>query len=230
MPVELRDRFTVLYTVPPATDAETDRRLEIFLNFLTSVPQRFVYVSTTGVYGDHGGIVVDEETPTNAQTERAKLRIAAEELLQCWGQNHGKDVIILRVPGIYGPKRLGIKRIKQRTPVIAEEDASPGNRIHVDDLVSCCETALSDDAPAGIYNVGDGDHRSATWFTNELARQCDLEPPPAISMEVAERTLTSVRLSFLKGSRRVSTKKMREVLGVTPRYANAEDGIAASLL
>lgn len=229
IPIPLPDRYGVLYTVPPSSDHESDVRLERLLGDLSPAPQRFVYVSTTGVYGNRDGGLVDEETPVNPETGRARRRIAAEQALLSWGKQLDCEILVLRVPGIYGPERLGVERIREGLPVIAENDTGPGNRIHVDDLVACCAAALSQHAPAGFYNVGDGDDRSSTWFMNELARQCHLPAPPTITMEEAEREFSPMRMSFLRESRRVSTQKMRDVLGVTPKYANAVDGIAASL-
>jgi nucleoside-diphosphate-sugar epimerase len=229
LPLLLPNRYTVLYTVPPSSRSKGDVRLAGLLGRLTPAPQRFVYISTTGVYGNRDGERVDEDSPVNAESGRAKKRVAAEDLLRSWGAQHDCDVVILRVPGIYGPDRLGIERVRDGLPVITEKDAGPGNRIHVDDLVSCCDAAVGADSSAGIYNVGDGDHRSSTWFSNEVARQCGLEPPPTISMAEAERVFSPMRLSFLRESRRVDTQKMRDVLGVTPRYQDPADGIRASI-
>ena len=113
--------------------------------------------------------------------------------------------------------------------MITEAEANPGNRIHVDDLVACCITALLDDNVTGTFNVGDGDFRTSTWFTKEVARQAGLEVPPEISREEAEATFSARRLSFLGESRRVDTRRMREELGVTPLYTDAADGIRESL-
>ena len=219
----------MLYTVPPSAESPNDARLERLLAVLTPSPQRFTYISTTGVYGDHRGAVVNEETPVNPGSAHAAKRVAAERALVDWAARSGCAVVILRVPGIYGPGRLGVDRIRARQPVIRNEDAGPGNRIHVDDLVACCMAALDENTPAGIYNVGDGDHRTSTWFSNEVARQAGLASPPAISMEQAEKEFSPMRLSFLRDQRRVDTRKMREILGVTIRYPNPEQGIAASL-
>jgi nucleoside-diphosphate-sugar epimerase len=145
-------------------------------------------------------------------------------------RNAGYALVILRAPGIYGPGRLPLERLEEGGAFLTEEDASPGNRIHVDDLASCCIAALGEDAPAGIYNVGDGDNRSATWFAHEVARQAALPEPRLISRAQAEQEFSPARLAFLSSSRIVDTRKMREVLGVTPRYSNPEDGIRASLL
>ena len=229
LPVTPPGNYSVLYTAPPSPVRDTDVRLERLLAMLAPAPRRLVYISTTGVYGDCGGERVTEERPVNPQSGRARLRVAAEQAAGGWCEHHGVSLVILRVPGIYGPGRLGIERIQTGGANIRESDANPGNRIHVDDLVRCCEAAMRDTVPAGVYNVGDGDHRSATWFASEVARQCGLEPPPVISREQAEREFSPMRLSFLGESRRIDTTKMREVLGVTPQYADAADGIADSL-
>jgi nucleoside-diphosphate-sugar epimerase len=229
LPLFLPAAYSVLYTVPPSQSFTNDLRLERFLARLDPTPTRFVYIGTTGVYGDCGGALVDEDRPLNPESDRALLRVAAETSLQAWCDQHDVDCVILRVPGIYGPNRLGIDRIRTAAANIRDSEANPGNRIHVDDLVLCCEAALSNDASPGIYNVGDGDYRSATWFAGEVARQCGEPPPPEISFDDAKREFSAMRMSFLRESRRIDTRKMREVLGVTPRYANPEDGIRASL-
>ena len=227
-PIELPARYVLIYTVPPKGDPP-DERLRRFLSMLVPAPVRFVYISTTGVYGDCGGRTVVETTPAKPSNARSARRVAAEALLAEWAGKNDCELIVLRAPGIYGPGRLGLERIRAGMPVVCEESANPGNRIHVDDLAACCIAALSPDAPAGIYNVGDNDHRSSTWFTGEVARQSGQPAPPAISLEQANREFSPQRLSFMTESRRVDTTKMRAVLGVIPRYANPEDGIAASL-
>jgi len=229
LPLELPAHYNILYTVPPSRHALQDVRLHRLLDQLQPEPQRFVYISTTGVYGNHDGADVDEDTDINPESDRARRRVDAEATLHEWGKDNGVAVVILRVPGIYGPERLGIDRLREGAPVIAEEDNGPGNRIHVEDLVACCAAALADKTPAGIYNVGDGDHRSSTWFSNEVARQCGLQAPPTISMADAAHEFSAMRMSFLRESRRVDTRKMRDVMGFAPKYTNAADGIAAIL-
>jgi nucleoside-diphosphate-sugar epimerase len=222
VPVTMPAAYRVLYTVPPSPQHDDDVRLRLSLRFLQPLPERFVYISTTGVYGDCGGAVVDEESPIQPATDRAKRRVAAEAILQTWAAGHSVHLTILRTPGIYGPGRLGLERIRAMQPLIPEFDANPGNRIQVDDLVDCCVAALRGAAPAGIYNVGDGDHRSPTSFSKEVARQAGLSTPP----EVKRDSRNASRIN----SRRVATLRMREQLGVTPKYTNAEDGIRASLI
>lgn len=225
LPIALPDPCAILYTCPPG--GERDDRLRRFLAALPPAAKRFVYISTTGVYGDCGGAVVTEDTPVNPDNRLSRPRVAAEELLASWADEHGCDLVILRVPGIYGPGRLGLERIGAGEAYLDEADANPGNRIHVDDLVDCCIAALAAETPPGIYNVGDGDHRSATWFAGEVARQAGLPAPRTISRAAASREFPPARLAFLSASRRVDTRRMAEILGVTPR--SPEQGISDSL-
>ena len=222
-------QYAVIYSVPPAPDQPGDPRLARFLALLPHPPARIIYLSTTGVYGNREGQRVDESSEPHPESAHTERRLAAEQMLAEWCTGSGTTAVVLRVPGIYGPGRLGTNRIRNAMPVIRDEDANPGNRIHVDDLAACCIAALSTDVPDGIYNVGDGDHRSGTWFANEVGRQAGLPAPPAISMAEAQETFSPMRLSFLRESRIVDTTRMREVLGVTPKYGDAADGIAASL-
>jgi nucleoside-diphosphate-sugar epimerase len=227
--IALPGEYAVIYSVPPAPDQPGDPRLARFLALLPHPPARIVYLSTTGVYGNHDGERVDENSEPRPESARAERRLAAERLLADWCMRKGTTAVVLRVPGIYGPGRLGTERLREAMPVIRDEEANPGNRIHVDDLATCCIAALSPGVPDGIYNVGDGDHRSGSWFTREVARQAGLPPPPEISLADAQQTFSPMRLSFLRESRVVDTTRMREMLGVTPKYTDAADGIAASL-
>jgi nucleoside-diphosphate-sugar epimerase len=227
--VDLPKDYAVIYSVPPAPDQPGDPRLARFLALLPHPPARLVYLSTTGVYGNRDGARVDETSEPRPEAARTERRLVAERMLAEWCTGRHTTAVVLRVPGIYGPGRLGTDRIGAAIPVLEEKDANPGNRIHVDDLATCCIAALSADVPDGVYNVGDGDHRTGTWFTNEVARQAGLPPPPTISLAEAEKTFSPMRLSFLRESRIVDTTKMREILDVTPTYADAADGIAAAL-
>jgi nucleoside-diphosphate-sugar epimerase len=226
--IPLPERCGLLYTVPPPPEGDDDPRLERFLGRLDPFPTRFVYLSTTGVYGNRDGALVTENDEPRPETGRAGRRLAAERLLaDTCGQR--SELFVLRVPGIYGPGRLGLGRYERGAEVLREEDSGPGNRIHVDDLVACCVSALTGDAPPGIYNVGDGDYRSAASFGKALCRIAGLPAPREIDIDEASRSWSTMRLSFIRESRRVDVTKMRELLGVEPVYADPEDGIRASL-
>ena len=224
--VALPERYAVLYTCPP--DGAGDARLARFLSALPHAPARFVYISTTGVYGDCLGAVVTEASPVKPDNRLSRPRVDAESRLAEWADDTGCQLVILRVPGIYGPGRLGLDRLAAGEAYLNEAEANPGNRIHVDDLVACCVAAMQENTPPGIYNVGDGDHRSGTWFADEVARQAGLPEPPKISRGEAAQVFSPMRLAFLASSRIVDTTRMRDVLGIAPR--TPEDGIRDSLL
>jgi nucleoside-diphosphate-sugar epimerase len=232
-PADPRDDFTghlVYYAVPPAPTGSADPRLERFLAGLDGAPARFVYLSTTGVYGDRAGGPVDEDTPPAPATPRAQRRLAAETSLRDWAARRGVSWCILRVPGIYGPGRLPLARLREHEPAIAPAEATPSNRIQVEDLVSACVAAgESPRADRRVFNVTDGSDDSLTAYLQRVARIAGLPEPPLISRREAERSLSASSWSFLAESRRVSNRRVREELGLALEFADLDAGIRASL-
>ncbi len=229
MPGPAVDGTAAAFLAPPPGTGVTDPRLERFLAALGDArPLVFLYMSTTGVYGDTGGATVDETSPAAPGNDRSRRRLAAECAVQAWCGARGTRCVVLRVPGIYGPDRLPLERLGRGEPTIRPEDAGPGNRIHVDDLVSACIAAVEKPV-SGVFNVGDGDHASTTEFLLRTASLAGLQPPRLVSLAEAQDQVSPGMLEFLVESRRVDTTRMREELGVVPRHANLESGIAASL-
>jgi nucleoside-diphosphate-sugar epimerase len=223
------EQAAVAYLVPPPEAGVSDPRLERFLAALGSArPAVLLYVSTTGVYGDTRGQPVTEASPVTPSSDRARRRLAAESAVQAWCAGRGVRCVVLRVPGIYGPGRLPLDRLRRGEPALRPEDAGPGNRIHVDDLVTACVAAFGT-AARGVYNVTDGDASSTTVFLQRTAALAGLPPPPLIALADAPGRISPGMLAFLRESRRVENRRMREELGVVPRYARLDDGIAASL-
>ena len=222
--------FDVIYLVPPPVTGTTDPVIERFLAALPAKPGRIVYVSTTGVYGDAGGATVTEDTPPAPATDRARRRLSAETALRAWCEPRKIEWVILRVPGIYGPGRLPLERLQRGEPALAESEAGPGNRIQVEDLADICVTALlQPQARNRIYNVGDGDHSTSTYFLNLVAKFTGLPAPPQLPLTQLQALKSNVAMSFLGESRRVDTSRLRQELGFRPRYPTAESGIRASL-
>lgn len=226
---ERLDQEAIVYLAPPPNVGESDLRLDRFLHLAFVPPKAFVYMSTTGVYGDTDGGFVDESTPVQPRTERARRRVSAEEMTRVWCTERRVRRVVLRVPGIYGPGRLPLERLKQREPVVCPEDAGISNRIHVDDLVTACELAVLNKEARGVYNVTDGHSISSTAFVDAVAKIAGLPLPPRVSMEEAQLTFSPERLSFLNESRRVGNERMLKHLGVKLKYADYEAGIRASL-
>lgn len=226
---ERLEQEAIVYLVPPPPLGESDLRLDRFLQLATVPPRTFVYMSTTGVYGDTRGALVDERSPVRPRTDRARRRVSAEEMSRVWCNERHVRRVVLRVPGIYGPDRLPLEILRQRAPVVREQEAGLGNRIHVEDLVSACVAAIGNPEARGVYNVTDGNALSSTAFIDKLATLAGLPRPPQVSMEEAQLTFSPERLSFLNESRRVSNERMLKHLGVRLRYADVEQGIRDSL-
>lgn len=222
----------LFYFAPPPGDGQGDPRVRATLAALTpsNWPARIVYISTTGVYGDCQGAWVTEETPTHPRSARGARRLDAEIALFDWHRASGMPVVILRVPGIYGPGRLPLERITQGTPVVREEEAPYSNRIHADDLARVCIAAADRGRAGELYNISDGQPTTMTDYFYRIADALDLPRPPAVSMAEARKQLTPGMVSFLEESRRIDNRKMREELGVTLLYPKLESGLPACLV
>jgi nucleoside-diphosphate-sugar epimerase len=219
----------VVYLAPPRDSGTTDPRLAAFLARIEgATPPVFVYISTTGVYGDAGGALVDEFTPVAPSNDRSRRRVAAESTAQDWCAARGVRCVILRVPGIYGPDRLPLERLRRREPALREADAGPGNRIHVDDLVAAIVAAVDRPSARGVFNVTDGDYSSTTAYLQLTAMVAGIQPPPLISKAAAQEQIPAGMLSFLLESRRVDNHRMLADLGLQLRYPTLQSGVLAS--
>lgn len=226
---ESLEQAAIFYLAPPPANGESDLRLDRFLQLASVPPRAFIYVSTTGVYGNTDGAAVDESSPVQPMTERARRRVSAEEMTRVWCTERRVRRVILRVPGIYGPGRLPLERLRQREAVIHPEEAGISNRIHVDDLVAACAAAALNPEARGVYNITDGNACSATHFLDRVAALTGLPAAPRVSMDEAQLTFGQERLSFLNESRRVGNERMLKHLGVKLRYADMDAGIRQSL-
>jgi len=228
-PIEGRGEL-IYYLVPPAPQGVRDARLERFLEHLMGPIMRIVYLSTTGVYGDREGASVNEDTPPAPESDRAIRRLGAETALRAWAEAQRVSWCILRVPGIYGPGRLPLERLRRGEPAIRPEETTPSSRIHVEDLATACVAAgTSARADGRIYNVTDGSDDSLTSYLQRVARIGHLPPPPLIGRDEARARLSASAWSFLGESRRVENRRMREELGVALAYQDLDEGIRASL-
>ncbi len=219
------------YFLPPPPRGRDDPRLAGFLAAMApeSLPERVVLISTTGVYGDCGGAWVDESRPPAPQADRAHRRFAAEQALRGWSAVSGVPGVILRVPGIYGPGKLPLERLRRGEPVLREADAPWSNRVHVEDLAQACVAAMDRGHPGAVYNVSDGHPSTMTDYFNRVADAAGLPRPPAISLAEAGAQLSEGMRSYLAESKRLDIRRMREELGVEPRYADLDEGLAQAV-
>lgn len=222
----------LFYFAPPPGEGVADTRVNTFIEACSQQgdPDRIVYLSTTGVYGDCNGEWVDESRPVKPVADRAKRRWDAEEQFRCWSRNSGKELVILRVSGIYGPGRLPLARLRKGLPMIREEEAPFTNRIHIHDLVAVCIAAMERGRSGELYNVSDGHPGTMTDYFNRIADLASLPRPSQISFQEGEGALSAGMMSYMRESRRLDNRKMLNDLGVVLRYPDLETGLPCSLL
>jgi nucleoside-diphosphate-sugar epimerase len=219
----------VYYFAPPAEGGDEDPRVMAFVAALQrqALPEVLVYLSTSGVYGDRQGAWVDEETPPDPQTARARRRLHAETTLRQWGRKHGVAVVVLRVGGIYGPGRLPIERLQKGLPVLREAECGYTNRIHADDLAKIAVAAAEYGGADRLYNVSDGQNGTMTQFFKAVATRLGLAQPHEITLAEAQQQLSAAMLSYLTESRRMRNTRMLTELNVTLSYPDLASGLAA---
>jgi len=221
--------FAVLDFAPPPGDGRGDARTVRLIAALTKariIPQRFVYISTSGVYGDCAGSRVSESRPRNAQTPRARRRAVAEDALRRWARRYGVRLSILRAPGIYAQTRLPLERLKQGTPVLRADDDVFTNHIHADDLARATVAAVFRGKPNRVYNVNDdAELKMGGWF-DAVADAYQLPRPPRVSWEEAETRIAPMLLSFMSESRRLSNTRMKRELRVRLKYPTPQTLLA----
>jgi nucleoside-diphosphate-sugar epimerase len=223
------DGLTLFYFAPPPGAGDADPRLRNFLDSLSGRPKVLVYISTSGVYGDCGGAWIDETAALNPRTPRARRRAAAERDLQQWCDDRGTPWRILRVPGIYGPGRLPVERLRRGLPVLREADSPYSNRIHAEDLADAAVAAAEHAGAAGVYNVSDGNPTTMCDYFNRVADLLGLPRPPQLPLAQAREQLSAEMMSFHEESKRLVTLRMRRELGVVPRYPDLASGLPSCL-
>lgn len=217
----------VFYFAPPPAQGEKDPRMQAFLQALIKVrpPRRIVYISTSAVYGDCRGAWINESQAVNPATSRGQRRLHAEQQLTAECDAQGIEWVLLRVPGIYGPDRLPLARLREGTPVLRAQDSPYTNRIHADDLAGICVAAMRSPYANTVYNVSDGHPSNMTDYFFKVADAACLPRPPTVSRDEAQQVLSAGMLSFLNDSRRMNNEKMLAELSVELRYPDLDAGL-----
>ena len=221
----------VVHLAPPPGSGARDTRTINLIRALAkggSLPQRLVYISTSGVYGDCGGDVIDETRRARPFSDRAKRRLDAEQQLRGWGVENGVQVSILRVPGIYSAGRLPIARLKAGIPALVPERDPYTNHIHADDLARTVLAALTRGRGGRAYNASDDCWMKMGEYFDMVAEQFNLPHPPRVSWEAAQTELPENLLSFMRESRRLVNGRLKKELRVRLLYPSAQQGVVAA--
>ncbi len=218
----------VLHFAPPSPAKDTDIRTRNLLSVLSQgcMPERLVYISTSGVYGNCKGEWVSETRSLHAQSARGKLRIDAEQQIRDWAKRCGVNASILRVPGIYAADRLPIERLKLRTPCIVDDDDSYTNHIHADDLASIAMAALHRASSCRIYHASDDSQLKMGEYFDAVADAYHLPRAPRLSRAEVQHAVSPMMYSFMNESRRLDNSRMKRELKVRLRYPTVADFLA----
>ena len=221
----------VLHFAPPPEYGAGDARMRRFLATLSlakSLPQRLVYVSTSGVYGDCAGARIDETCPARPITPRARRRVDAERQLRRFGRQNKVRVSILRAPGIYAQDRLPLERLQKGVCALRAEDDVYTNHIHADDLAMLVCAALRYGQANRCYNATDDSEMKMAEYFDLVADRFSLPRVPRISRGEAQTQMSPLQLSFMSESRRLGNQRIKNELRAQLRYPQIEDGVDAA--
>ena len=202
---------------------DTPLRFAAFGGPLRSAPPRIVYASTTGVYGDCGGALIDETRTVRPANARAKRRVSAERQLRRAGARGAVRATIVRVPGIYAENRLPVARLERGTPALREADDVYTGHIHADDLAAIVVRALRRGRPQRVVHAVDDTRLKMGDYFDRVADALGLPRPPRITRALAQSTLDPALLSFMRESRQLANRRLREELLFRLRYPSVDD-------
>jgi nucleoside-diphosphate-sugar epimerase len=219
----------IIHMAPPQAAGMLDRRTRN-LSAILPAGARLVYVSTTGVYGDCQGQLIDETRGVAPHNARAWRRVDAERVLRGWARRAQGRLAIVRAPGIYARERLPLARLAQGTPALLAQDDVYTNHIHADDLAAIVALALFRALPGRIYHAVDDTHMKMGDYFDTVADAFGLARPPRIARAQLAAEVTPIKLSFMAESRRIRNERIKRELGVCLRYPDLKAAVARMAL
>jgi nucleoside-diphosphate-sugar epimerase len=207
----------ILSSVPPAPDG-ADAVLTTYGDALKAAPARWIgYLSSTGVYGDTGGAWVDESAPL-------KGRRGGRNTADLAWQASRDDVRVFRLPGIYGPGRSALERVREGKAHRVDDPLQVFSRVHVDDIVSGV-IASFEHGPAGVYNLSDDQPAPQNDVIDYACALLKIAPPALITPD--DPALSPMARAFYAENRRVANGQAKRLLKWQPLYPDYRSGLAA---
>ncbi len=185
------------------------------------------YLSTNGVYGDHGGAWVDEQSELRPVSTRALRRVAAERAWRGFAEEHSLPLIIFRLPGIYGPGRSVLDTVRSGKARRIFKAGQVFSRMHVDDIASALQASMARTGKHDLYNLADDEPAPPQDVIEYACQLLGTPAPPLVRLEDAE--MSEMAKGFYADNKRVSNQRMKNALAVTLKYATYRDGLKAIL-
>jgi nucleoside-diphosphate-sugar epimerase len=186
-------------------------------------PARIVYASTTGVYGDCGGALIDETRTVRPANPRALRRVSAERQLRRATARGSVAASIARIPGIYAANRLPLARLEKRTPALIDADDVYTNHIHADDLAAILVRMMRLGRRGRVVHASDDTTLKMGAYFDAVADAYGLARAPRITRAEAEAQIDPMLLSFMRESRRLVNERMKRELRMRLRYPTVDD-------
>ncbi|CDZ77004.1 NAD dependent epimerase/dehydratase family protein [Legionella massiliensis] len=221
---------TVLhYLIPPIAEGNHDQLLEHFLAQSTLTLNKIVYYGSSAVYGNYHGDWVDEHSPCYLTNPRQERRLSAERLWLDFAKQRDISAVILRIAGIFGPKRLPIEAAKAQTPLIRPEEAPYTNHIYVRDLVNLAYQLARQDGAEGIYNLADGQPGLMGDLQQHVASALGLTKAPYETFQQAWERASPIKREFMQASKRLRINALETTLGQSFSITSFTKAIKESL-
>lgn len=222
---DLRRATHVIVSIPPGEAGDPVLNLHRDTLDAATDLQWIGYYSTVGVYGDFGGAWIDESAPTRPVNQRSKIRVAVEQQWRDYAASRGLPLLVLRLAGIYGPSRSAFDKLRDGTARRIVKPDQVFNRIHVEDIGRVTQLAAVKKLD-GTFNLSDDEPAPPQDLVTYAAGLMGVPPPPEVPF--AEARMTEMARSFYSDNKRVSSRAIKEALGIEllhPTYRAGLDAI-----
>ena len=214
----------LLNSIPPIENKD------LVLNLLKKTENKYLnqlkwmgYLSSTSVYGDHLGKWVDENTKVNPKTIRGKIRKKIEDSYYKLFRENNIPIHIFRLPGIYGPGRSAVEKLLNGYKLVIKKPNQFFSRIYVEDISSAVIKSMENPTPGEIFNVTDNQPCSSEEVTIYAAKLLKIEN--LSFTDVNSPKINKLTKDFYRDNKKVSNKKIKKILGWTPKFENYKLGL-----
>lgn len=206
--LKLPDAYIMYYFIPPKPGYDEDVLLKKCLENLSTLPQKIIYIGSSGIYGNHQGKMVHENSTCYTSSPRQALRKSAEDILKKFSEEHHIPCALLRVAGIYGPERLPLTD----TPIIIPSQAPLINHIFIEDLTKILGLLGTTATYHGILNIADGEPKPMGYLQQQVAIKYGQPLPSEVDFKTAWDLASDMKKEFMSQNKQLSIQILQQIL------------------
>jgi nucleoside-diphosphate-sugar epimerase len=203
--------YTLYYFIPPLVEKDEDKPLALLLGQLQTLPEKIIYVGSSGIYGHHKGQLVDESSPCYIETPRQLHRQIAEQQLLEFSKCHGIPCCLLRVAGIYGPNRIPLEAVFQQAPIVQAEQAPLINHIYIEDLANILYLLGTSTSFHGILNICDGQPHPMGYMQQLLADLLNHPRAEELPFQDIWQHASPMKREFMSQNKMLSNARLKQL-------------------